>query len=178
MKNSGVSNGILAGVIVMILTLILYFVNKELVVSMAAGWFLMLVYAAFMLKAGLDERAKNGGFISFGNALVPMLITYLIATFIATVFNFVLFNYIDSSLLDLQLEVAIEGVEKMRGFLGDEGADAAVAAIEEKGISTGPLQSLLGWLGSLLFPGLLFLIYGLIVSAIIKKNNPEMEKYV
>ncbi|HAQ38462.1 MAG TPA: hypothetical protein DCQ58_08145 [Saprospirales bacterium] len=152
--------------------------NKELVVSMAVGWFLMLVYAAFMLKAGLDERAKNGGFISFGSALVPMLITYLIATFIATVFNYVLFNFIDASLVDLQLEVAIEGVEKMRGFLGDEGADAAIAAIEEKGISTGPLQYLLNWLGSLLIPGLLFLIYGLIVAAIIKKNNPEQERFV
>jgi len=178
MKNSGISNGILAGVVIIILTLILYFINKELVVSMSVGWFMMLVYAAFMLKAGLDSKAQKGGFISFGDALVPMLITYVIATFIANAFNFVLFNYIDSSLVDLQLEVAIEGIEKMRGFIGEEGADTAIEAIEEKGISVGPLQSLLGWLGSLLFPGILFLFYALIVSAIIKKNDPELEKFV
>lgn len=174
MKNSGIINGVLAGVISIILTLIFYFINKEATVTWS-GWAVIVVYIFFMYKAGKDARDMNGGFISYGNALWPIFLTYIIGTFLATIFTYVLYNFIDASLLDVQMEKAIEAMEKVRGFMGDEAADAAIAQIEEEGITFGPGKALIGWIWGLFLPGI---IIALIMAAIVKKNDPEQDKLV
>ncbi len=174
MKNSGILNGILAGVVAIILTLVFYFVDKSIVVSWG-GWTVILIYIFFMYKAGKEARDQNGGFISFGNVLLPIFLTYGIGTLLASIFSYVLYNYIDSSLLDIQLDKAIEAMDKMRGFMGDEAADTAIEQLEEDGISFGPGKVFLGWLWGLFLPGI---IIALIMAAIMKKNDPELEKLV
>jgi hypothetical protein len=98
-----------------------------------------------------------------------------VASFLGTIFSYVLYNFIDASLLDVQMEKAIETMEKMRGFMGDEAADAAIASIEEEGVTFGPGKALIGWIWGLFIPGI---IIALIMAAIVKKNNPELEKLV
>lgn len=168
MNNKGFNNGLLAGLIAIILLLISYFVDQGFFAKYA-GYVVYIVYIYFMYRAGTEARAEQGGFISFGKALGPVFLTFVIASFFVAIFQYVLYNFIDTSLLDVLQEQSIAAVEKMSGMIGEEGTEAAIEKIEEEGVDFGIGKVALGWGMGLIIPG--FIIFALIIAAIVKKED-------
>lgn len=107
----GVQYGILAGIGCIVLTLILYMINMGLIVSY---WFLS-VYAviviAMIYSAYVIRRAQHN-YIVFKDALKATFLVAIFAMLIWTVFNVILFKYIDPDLIQLLKEHSIEQLEK------------------------------------------------------------------
>ncbi len=169
MKNPGVSNGVYLGVAVALINLIMYFVSPKFMLS-TGSWFSFLLYILFMVKAGREEKSLLEGYASFGEILKPTMICYIIGSLIATVFSFVLINYIDPSLMDTMKDIQIEAMDKMAGFLGEDAMEEAKDTILENENIAGFGTFIMGWAFGLIIPGLIF---ALIISAILKNAKPE-----
>lgn len=61
-----------------------------------------------------------------------MFITWAIAGFIYGVFYYLMYNIFDKGLLDLTKEIAVEMIEKMSTFMGEEVAEEALEKIENE----------------------------------------------
>ena len=172
MKNHGVSNGLFMGLVLIVYTLALYLINPELMFKMGLGMLVsILVYVVFMVRAGNATKADLGGYMSFKQALKPTFLVFVVGTLLYQIFYYVLFNFIDPSLMDVLLDNTIRITEWWLDLFNApaDAREAAIAQVEEKGVSMGIGQIVQQYLMSLIFG----FIIALIVSAIIKKKAPE-----
>ena len=167
MNNKSLNNGLLAGLIGIILALIFYFVDPRFMIKYGS-YVIYLVYIFFMYKAGKETRDEMGGFMTFGKGLSSTWLTFIVASFLVTIFNYVLYNFIDPALLDIVQEQAIEQIDKMSGMIGEEGTEVAIEQIEEQGVDFGFGKVALGWAFGLIIPGI---IIALIEAAILKRED-------
>jgi hypothetical protein len=167
MNNKGLSNGLLAGLVGIIILLIGYFISQAFFMKYAS-YVVFVAYLYFMYMAVKQTREEQDGFISFGKALAPAFLTFVVGSFLVAVFQYVMYNFIDSSLLDALYDQSVEQIERMSGMLGEEGTEAALERLDEKGVSFGIGQVLLGYGFGLIIPGFIF---ALIIAAILKKED-------
>jgi hypothetical protein len=103
MKQKILKYGISAGLAVVGYSSLFYFIDKTLFLGAVAKFSTLLVYAAFMYKAVKDYPIDDFKKIlrgAFGVFLIGIASYYL--------FDFILFNYIDKGLIDIEKELAIE----------------------------------------------------------------------
>jgi small-conductance mechanosensitive channel len=173
MTNHGVQNGIFAGLVGVVLYLLYWFINPNLLFNMTLGLIVGLgVYAFFMWRAGSATKEDNSGYLTFKQALKPTFLTFVIGSLIAVIFTYLLYNFIDPTLNDLLQEKSIEMAEKAAKMFGadEEALEQIREQVEAKGVSMSIGQIIQQYLVGLIFPGF---ILALIVSAIIKKNPPQ-----
>ncbi len=169
MKNIGVRWGLLAGIGIVILDLILYIADPKTILGLPS-YLEWLVYLYAMYKAGMDRRNELGGYISWGEALKTTFITFVVASLFYTIFMWLLFNVIDPGMADLQREVAMEGIEMARSFVGEETYDEMIAGIEGREFGMTFSNSILSYAFRLIFPGFLF---AALISLVVRRNPPE-----
>lgn len=171
MENPVIKNGLFYALASVLISLLLWMVNKALLFNTVVGILVGLALPIiFMIMANRERRDQQEGYLSFGEGIVTSLGTYAIGSFVGIVFTWVLINYIDPSLIELQQKVTMEASEKMLEMFGgnEEMIEEMREKLEEDMINPTLGQNLFGWAVSLLFPGLLF---ALIVAAITKKGN-------
>ncbi len=151
LENPAVRNGIIAGILSAVVTLVCYLVNARWVFSIS-GWVSTLVFIAFMIQSVRAHR-QTVDLLTFSEALKPAFLTYAVANLVYVVFYYLLFNFIASDLITLQKERAIEMIEKMSGFLGEAGSEKAIEALEEKGFGYGIGTALWTYAWGLILPG-------------------------
>lgn len=130
MKKSSINNGLFLGVAMVIGSYVLYLANPKMFFS-AKSIVLLMIFIIVLIKAGKDARTENGGYISFKEAFINMFVTGAIGTLLCTSFEFVLFNFIDPGLIDIQKEIALEAAEKVTEMLGGLGEEYEVAFEQE-----------------------------------------------
>lgn len=131
------------------------------------NWLVYILCAIVMYKAATAQREEEG-VLSFGNGFIASWVPYVLGSLLVAFFTYLLFNVIDPSLTDSMKEVQLEALEKMSGFLGEDGLEKAQEAIEDQEMTMGLGTSLMGWAFGLVFPGA---VMALIVAAITKRNN-------
>lgn len=166
MGNPAVKNGILMGVASIVVTMLLYFVDKRSMISYGS-WIGYVIIAYFMYAAAAGTKSANGGNLTFGEGLVSSMTALAIGMLISSIFAYLLYNVIDPSLLDTMKEIQVEMIDKMAGFMGEDAAEQAKDAMEDNPPSFGIGTVAIGYVVSLIFPGL---VIALIVSAVTKKN--------
>lgn len=169
MTNPAIKFGLLYGLVSLLFTLIIYLVSPKLMFSFSVMMLIGLaIMIFFMVAAGREEKANNEGYMSYAEALKTTFIVFLIGSFISTVFQYVLFTYIDPSLVDLLRDTSIETAQSVAKLFGaDENALEQVReqAMEQE-YSMTISKSLFNWVTGLIFG----LIIALIVSIFIKKK--------
>jgi uncharacterized membrane protein len=170
MSEYNAKHGLIAGIAAVAIALLLYLIGPSYYLKYATIISYVIIIV-FMIRSGNEVKKSNGGILSFGDAFKHSWVTHLIFSLIFTIFTYVLFNFIDPSLEELVKEEAIKMIEKMSGFMGEEGTSKAIEAIEENGASQTIGNTAAGFLTSLLFPGaLLALVIGLIIKR--EEGNP------
>lgn len=120
-KASSVKWGAIGAAVVIIYSIIMYVVDSTLMVNMWAGFVGLAVLLIVIVMGVKEVRAAQEGFISLSEALFTAFLIYVIASLLNTVFNYVLFNWIDTNLPMLLKEKAIETtVEMMQKFGASE----------------------------------------------------------
>ncbi len=118
MKNHGVSNGLMYGLVSVVLTLIIYLISVELYLGWTPMIISFLVTVFFMIRACTTERNDNGGVLPFANALKTSFIVYVVGALLIVIFQYVLYNFIDPGLIDLEVQSALEMTRKMMEMMG------------------------------------------------------------
>lgn len=149
-----------------------YAVDPGLFTNMWGGIILFLANMVLIAMAPVRVRKLNGGFITFQHAFTAVILAFLVSVIPYNLVNYVLFNWIDPEMAvtvkEKSVEMAISWMEKM-----SVPQDAMDQSIEE--MMQVDQFSLSGILNGLWKSFIFFAIYGLIVSAIVKRK-PEYEE--
>lgn len=133
-KSTSLKWGMIGGLVVILYSIIMYVIDSSLMVNMWAG-FVGLAVLLIVLVMGVKEvRAGQEGYISLSEALFTAFFIYVIATLLSTLFNYVLFNWIDPNLPILLKEKTIETtVEMMQKFgASEEDINKALSQLDGK----------------------------------------------
>lgn len=169
MQKPFVKWGLIAATFGVVYTLLVYLVNPAAINSLSAGLIPMIAMIFCASKASLEERAMRGGYMSWGQALMPSFLTIAIYFIISMLFSYVLTNFIDPSLIEEQTEAALEMQEKMMNMFGGEMTDDM---IEELRARAEP--SLMNVLMGTFWAMLCFALpISAIIALFIQKKNPE-----
>ncbi len=172
LEQNGTKYGLIAGLGSIIFTLIVYLIDPKIMFNIG-GWVNWIIFLFCMYKSVADDKKQDGGYITFRNAFQSAFVVSVIASFLQTVFFYVLITIIDTGLMDLQLEMAEEAFLKIAEMMNfqEEQITEGLNAISETGDVTlvktvqGYLFGLIGWA-----------IPALIIAAIMKKDKPlQME---
>lgn len=168
MLSHPVRYGLYAGGMVVLSSLILYFLDKTLLASVSSLIeFVVVVF--FMTKAISATKIDLGGYISFKEAFKPAWLTFILATTIIVLYTFILMNYIDPNLKEVIKEMQLEAFELASKWLNISDADKEVAITSiENSDSFGMKSIAFGLPFSFIFPGVL---YTMIMALIMKKEQ-------
>ena len=163
--------GVLAGMIYLTVLVVLYLVDRKLLLNPGLDLLIANVfYWVVIIKAISDYKRQNNFTLSIGEGLKAGLLAGIFVALAYHLFMFVLFNYVDPSMIEVQVEVMMELVDSVASFVGNEGMDDNMQeelerAIDETGATGYPIGAVVTGLASSLF---WILIISLIVSAIKK----------
>lgn len=165
----GVINGLIASVVFIVVYFIIHFVSPTLNYSFSFTMGIQLViFLIFMIRACTQEKKSLGGYLGFGEAFITSFVTYAVGALfpiLAVYFHL----QADESAMAIALEETQKMVESMAGLFGADEAEIALEMEKNGNPNTFSFsQSITGWISSLLFPGI---IYMLITSFISKKTE-------
>ena len=165
-------SGLTLGLIGIIITLLIYFINAKLLANMWVGISILIVSLALVVMFGMSYRKQVGGYLSFKNAFLYSFILLLVAGLIGQSFNFILFNVIDPDLPQLVTDAALENTERMleKFNVPDEEMDKALERTEDQMANQYKIG---GIMKAYLYSIIIYAVISLITGAIIKKRNPE-----
>ena len=167
MENSGIKWGIIGAISTVVISLLTYMVGPKFYLQ-GGSWIGLIALLVFMVMAGREERSKQGGFLNFQEALKPIFLCFIITTFSSTVLQILMYKVIDPSLAETTKQIAIEGIQKLKNFLGEEGYEKAMEGIESQDFSS-IRQYVVGFATNIL----LGFGFSALVALFIKKNRPE-----
>jgi len=112
--------GILAGVGTVIFLFLFYWIEKKLMLSPSVIWSTIFLYLIGMYMAAIEVRRENEGYIDFRTALKAAFLVWVIANAIYHAYNYILFNFLDTDMLNVQKKYMGEEMNKMEGYIGDD----------------------------------------------------------
>jgi len=170
-----IRNGLILAGISAVITIILYIINPLMqYTNFVVPILTIVIIIALFVILGIDIRRNLGGYWSFGQAFISLLIMSVIVLVVGILINFVIFKFVDPTMPtkvnDALLNVTTQRLEKM-GMEQDK-IDEATKPFTD-GETIAKMQPTLvnelkafGW--ALLF----YAVLDLIIAACIKKNPP------
>ena len=104
MQQTPIKYGITTGAAMVLYLLLFYSMDKAQVLNPLVFWSALLFPMVSMVMATRKVREQQDDEITKREAIRVSFITWLIAMAMLMLFIFILFNFIDSSLIDLQVE--------------------------------------------------------------------------
>lgn len=165
-------SGLTLGLIGIIITLLIYFINAKLLANIWVGITILVISLSLVVIFGIAYRKQVGGYLSFKQAFIFSFVLLLVAGLISQSFNYLLFNVIDSDLTELVTDAALENTEAMmeKFNVPDEEIDKALENTETQMANQ---YSLGGVMKAYMYSIIIYAIISLITGAIIKRKNPE-----
>ncbi len=174
MTNHGIRFGILCGVVSIVLVYIAYFINPEYIYSYILT---MLAHPIFhvvcMVLAVKATRSDLGGYATFKDLIKPAFTVAILTNLIYYLGYYVLYNFVDPSLPELEKQIAIEAMDSMAEMfsLPDDAMDQMEEEIDKLEAMDNTYT-----IAKAMWSYLLSVIWGFvpaaIVSAIFKKTRP------
>ena len=164
---SNLTNGLILGLIGIVYYLIMYFF--DLTLNQVQGYVFLvitIVVLFFLIKSYRDNYLH--GQMTYGQAVGAGMVIFLYYSIISAVFIYILYAVIDPGLIDKQLAMAEEMMQK-RG-LPQEAMDAAMN-VQQKMVKPGIIAPL-SVLQNMLYGLIMSLIIGIFVK---KEGNPLID---
>ncbi|MGB5417906.1 DUF4199 domain-containing protein [Algibacter sp.] len=171
LKSMATNYGLYLGATLALITVIAYAVNLDLYTQIWFGLCILALIIVFGIVSVVNSKKANNGFLSFKNAFTSYFITVLVGLVISAVVSIIIFNIIDpEAAAQLQEKVINSQLERLQAY------NVPVEVIDEtmeKMEAQGNMFSIGNALQSLAFQLIGFSVVGLIVAAVMKKNNPD-----
>jgi len=165
-----VRGGIMLAAVSIIITMLAYIINVEIIVEWWFGLMSLIVSLALLLYIGIGYRNSIGGILSYGGAFKFSFFVMTVSYVIGIGFQILLYTIIDPDLPELIMQLTVEKtVEMMESFsVSQEIIDASIEGVEE-GIKSSTTVS--GILKSSPWGLIILAIFSLISAFFIKKNE-------
>lgn len=174
-NNPSIKYGLTGGLITILILVIYYMMGIEAFTntqySLAMFGLLLIVNLGLGIWAGLEEKQNNNGYLPFKDAVIRILITFVIVVVFYHAFYYLLFNFIDPSLQEASKQQMVEQVkERMANNeeVSKEDMQEQIKAIKESSFTLGQAFFL-----TFIFSMLSFAV-ALVLAAFIR-NDPESE---
>ena len=161
----GLRYGLLTGLISIIITFGLNAAHQE---TSPLRYLTSVVLIAGIVLAQREFKARNAGFMGYGQGLSVGVVLSTIVGLLSAVFTYVYTNFIDPEMMTRTMEKVRADMEA-KGSMTDAQIDQAMAMSAK--FTTGPVLLLFVIIGSIVIG----LIISLITSAFIKNVKPEFE---
>ena len=162
--------GMTIGSLMVIVYLFLYFINIKLFLNFWIGISFFIVTIAAMVIAAKRTKAELGGYATFQQALQPAFLTIVIAQFIANLFTYLMYNFVDPSLSESLREITLKMTDGwLEGMNApEESIERALSEIEEQDFTVSLGSTLVG------FAANVFIGFGIaaVVALIVRKEPP------
>ena len=167
-KNIGMSYGLIAGLIIVVITLMQYLGGIDMFMS-PVGYISYLVVITMAVLAALKVRKENEGFLEFGQALKITFTVFAVALFLQTMFAYILFNFIDIPFKEAVGVESLNKSEQMMKKFGMSDADIDKAIDEQRNVDPFSFGRILLGYGVTCIGAFVFC---LLISLIIRKSKP------
>lgn len=169
-KKQSKNNGLFLGVILVVFTLVLSFINP--MVFLETKSFLLIVpFFIILVKNAFDLRRNSGGVIRFKELFIQSFFCSAIAIAICSGFEYLLFNFIYPELIEMHRQVSLEALEKTSDLFGEAFIEKNKETIENQNLF-GITQIISLFFTRLLAPGILL---SLLVAGMFKKSISKIE---
>jgi magnesium-transporting ATPase (P-type) len=129
--NESKKYGLLAGLATVGYFLLFYVIDRSLFLDWKVYWSSLLIYVFCMYRACVATRSKNENeVLSFPDGFRISFQTFIIANGIFYLFYYILFNFVDPGLVDLQKELA---QQLYLDVMGEEKAKPMIEAMNKEG---------------------------------------------
>jgi hypothetical protein len=150
---------------------IIYILGSEYFMSPVVWISSYTLPVIFAIWGGISIKRKNGGFLSFSEALKISFGVFVITGLLSTLFSYFIFNILDITFAESVKELSIQKTQEfMQKFNVPEAeVDKAINQMIEQ-----DMFSFSSLMKSYAYACILYFIEALIISAIIKKKKPEV----
>jgi len=164
---ANLTNGLILGLIGIVYSLVVYFFDLTLNQVQGYLFLVILLVALFFLVKSYRDHYLHGQ-MTYGQAVGAGIVIFFYYSIITAIFTYILFAFIDPGLIDKQLAMTEEMLQK-RG-LPQEAMDAALK-VQEKMIKPGIIAPL-SILSNMLYGLIMSLIIGIFVK---NEGNPLID---
>lgn len=171
---AGLNSGLILGIISIVITYIIYFIDPTLLVAWYVGIGILVLYIGLIIYFGSQYRTSIGGFMSFGTAFNFAFIAMVVSGLLGICGNLLLYNVVDPALpgvlIESQMETQMAMLEKFGAAdsMTSEQLDDIRTSLESGYTVTGQLKAF----GFLLIA---YAIIALILGAILKKRDKSLD---
>lgn len=117
-KKNGISFGIGMGLFSIVTTTLIYAIDMGMFASIWLGLGLMAIYLIVDIALLSKTKKQLGGVMSFKEGFTVFFIAAVIATALSTVYNIVLFNFVDPGAKETIKEISIKSAVSMMEKFG------------------------------------------------------------
>ncbi|OWY19524.1 DUF4199 domain-containing protein [Sphingobacteriales bacterium UPWRP_1] len=169
--NIGIRYGAIAGFALIILYVVLYAVNPALMYSL--WWLGVLMFVAIiavMVLAARNTRTEQGGYGTFAQLVAPAFAVMVVVQLLSSVYNYVMFNYIDPSLTETLRNATTETTYQWMSSWGvpEEEIEKTMDELDTRDFSVTLKSSLFGFAGACIIG---FAIAA-VIALILRRNPP------
>lgn len=171
---AAVTPGLVAGLLLTVITFLLYFVDYELMGSGWLGFLSLLLYVGLIIYFGIQYRKENGGYLSFGKAYQFSFFSLLVMLAITTAGNLLLFLVIDPGLPEKLADIGIANAMEMMDSFG-VGDSMSSEQIDEMRLGILDGYTIGGMVKGAGIMIVFYAVLALILGAIIKKRDKSLD---
>ena len=170
LKSISINYGIYLGLILTVITVLIYAVALDLFTQWWLGILLIFLIIGFGIAATIKSRKAMGGFMSFKEAFTSYFITIALGTLFSTIVGIVIFNFVDPEAANYVNEQIITmTAETMENWGAPQSSiDEAIAKMEGQNNF-----SIAAQIQSYFIRLLILAVLGLIVAVAIKRKDPN-----
>ena len=169
--NESLKYGLLAAGLTILYLLAFYLVDPRMMLSSGILWSALIIYVVFMVMACRRRQLRNGGQLTFRDAMQSAFLVYVIANAGYYLFYYLMFNVFDPDLALVQREVMLENIKDMDRFLDEQQREELLRNLEQQDLRIG-IWSLLLSFGQGLIGGF---IISLIIAAFFSRNPVRVD---
>lgn len=171
---AAIKPGLVTGLVLTVITYLLYFVDYQLLGSGWLGMGSLVIYCGLIIYFGIQYRNERGGFMNFGTAFQFSFFSLLIMLVITTIGNMLLYWGIDPELSGKMAEI---GLNNTMEIMDTFGAGESMSSDQIDEIRDGILEgyTLTGMIKGAGIMILFYAVLALILGAIIKKRDKSLD---
>lgn len=173
-QKQGLRNGVVAGLICIIYTLLLYILGGELMFNFWMSMASYVIIIGVMVYTVQSYRKAHGNYVGFRTSFGGAFPVGIFGMLLPLVFAYILYAYIDPDLTMRLKEYTIKtSIDMLQWFnMPEEEIDKQLDIIKEQDYSPNLLSYAKGYVGSLIFVALFASIVSLVFWLISRKNEP------
>lgn len=171
MMSHAIRWGVILGGIAITFTVLLYAIDYTWMVQLKFLFIALAIYLGITIYAGINYRNSIGGFLPYGKAFVHGFTMLAISALVATLFNLVMYNVIDTELPQKLTDAAIENTRSMMESMGAP-EDTIEVELEKARERTANQYTIGGQALGYVFILVFSAIMALISAIFVRKNEP------